>query len=250
MSNSLKRVFALALVVSLLAALMVSCSGTPIAKGKLREQARWLEGLTAESVVKVDIKCTAYSVAPGTINSCYYTQDKDVIAKIIEIYQNMEIKMDTPDKVNDLVGGSSRSITFTFTDGHTEELYFLHGYYKSGMFVYDIVCGDDKDYYNDCEQYLRFSNYSNEDDVYSCADEPAIIGKATGIETWEFIYINAPENVDPQKDALFYIEASFGRIYFFDETRFCVAQSEETTYYELTNGQTVSDFVILNTVNQ
>ena len=249
MSNIVKRVLALGIMIFMLAALMVSCSGPPIAKGKLREQARWLEGLTAESVVKVDIKCTAYSVAPGTTNSCYYTQDKDVIAKIIEIYQNMEIKMDTPDKVNDLVGGSSRSITFTFTDGHTEELYFLHGYYKSGMFVYDIVYGDNDDYYNDCERYWRFADYSNESDIYSCAEEPAIIGKATDIENWEFVFNDALDNADPEAEAMFYIDASFGKIYFFNETSFCVTKMGETKYYELTNGQKISDYVVLNTEN-
>ena len=249
MSNIVKRVLALGIMIFLLAALMVSCSGAPIAKGKLREQARWLEGLTAESVVKVDIKCTAYSVAPGTTNSCYYTQDKDVIAKIIEIYQNMEIKMDMPDKVNDLVGGSSRSITFTFTDGHTEELYFLHGYYKSGMFVYDIVYGDNEDYYNDCERYWRFTDYSSEAEVYSCLDESAIIGKATDIENWEFVFNDALDNADPEADAMFYIDASFGKIYFFDETSFCVVHTGETKYYELTNGQKISDYVVLNTEN-
>ena len=253
MTRIVKRIFVFVLMTCLLSAMTVSCTVLDkIAdlsfKGNLPEKADWLQGLSADSVVKIDIKDSSYSVEPGSTDHCYYTENKEVIEKIIEVYHNLRIKRDTSGRHNEVIGGDSRMVTFTFADGHTEELYFHNGYYIQGLLVFDIVFGNKvHNYFNECERYSRFVTLSNEANVYTNTDEPQLVGKAENIELWEFVDIDPVEETDSPEKAMSYVDSSFGKIYVLSDTGFCVEKLGELSYYELTNGQTFGDFITFTT---
>lgn len=78
MKNTVTKMIAILLMLTILSASMISCStggmlGEIFSKD-LSKQATWLDGLSADDVTRIDIKEKSSSIAPGRLDGCYYTE--------------------------------------------------------------------------------------------------------------------------------------------------------------------------------
>ena len=247
MINTVKRMVALLLVLSIIFVSMGSCSvfdrgADKIFSKKLSREAKWLKGLSADDVVSVDIKDRSGSRGPGSLNVCCYTEDKEVIEKIIADYQNLKITNKSGGfQIKN--GGWIYYVIFTMSDGSVEKLYFNSGYYCQGSESFKVVSQNNMiDYYEMCDHYYYFECFSTEADVYANTDNPVIVGKAEKINFWAFSYIELAE-IDSDVDADYYVDSEFGKIYILGESQFCYERQGKIECYELKNGHTFSDFI-------
>ena len=243
MNKTVKKLIAFVLIVCAFATSMSSCSGLPFAP-KLSSKVSWLKNANADTVVKVLIDENAYGMAPGSIFSSYYSEDKEVIEKIITYFCNIRVSRDYSGRVYQIDGGSGRTVTVTFADRGTKSLLFKHGYFIDGNKVYKTYTSENiRDYYSEFNRYFRFNTYKNTGSVYTNTEDAICVGEAEKIGSWHFIYLSEMDDEDDYLQATHYIEVSFGKIYILSETRFCVKFYNEIEYYELIDGQSFIGFI-------
>ena len=204
---------------------------SPAAPLLLTDLVTWLGKLRPENVLKIQKVSTNSGVAPGTLMHHRYTTDREAIARILGIYQNIQLE-----KSNENIlppGGSTITIRFVLHDG---TVHALHSY--SGMFiknnVHYVMHGDTSFIVDEITgTALSFVTYAESCEVYELTNPESAIGHFNGIKDLTFI----PYTGDiPDTDPVFRLDTDFCDLFVLTERLFYIDVRDTRIYYNLTEG--------------
>ena len=215
-----------------------------ITEGKLPDKATWLKSASADTIARIDIRREYYGVAPGSLVSCYYSENKDAIEEFIAYLSTLDIERVSSDILNGMNGGGGKNIVFTFSDGTRKTIKIRHGYYCEGSDIFNISSSNTSTFENASEQYLRFMVSKNSANVYTNTDEPTLVGQLNNLASLNFRKITIDgTTID---NATHYIDTDFREIYILSETTFCYMELNKIHCYELIDGQSFYELITEN----
>ncbi len=194
----------------------------------------WLSSLSTDAISEIKTVQRNPSVyLEHFYKYIYRTIDRDVIADVLQRYQNMMLEPIHVDSVP-LEGGGLLSVEFVLTDGSTHTVDFEAGCYKQNENVYYEVSENLS--FDRFERLLGLNVWAETHTAYT--KDGTAIAELTELSALEFDYYGWNESYTRDMYT-HYIETEIGRLYIVSETVFFFVTFDEwiaPECYELKNG--------------
>lgn len=193
----------------------------------------WLATLDGESVKEIKTTQQSVGVPPGALKDIRRTEDKEVIADLIELYKCATMTPITREEA-EIDGGSAFTVEFILTDGTTKALSFNNGNYA----YYGVTHHDSPLYYFNLDSiptleatekvsaYHSFVTYIDTGTVYAGDTQ---IGEIS-VGALEFRALN--EKIGLPDREMYVVTTEFGKLIFQTEDIFYV-EGAAGVYYRL-----------------
>ena len=201
----------------------------------LRNQSgcEWMNEISADDVVSVKITKAAVGVAPGNFSDIFESTSTAAARRIFEqLYWVDTTPIDRT--LGQVSGGSATTFQFTLKDGTERTISFNNGNYEDISRNYFRLAGIPG--FNDTNEYVSYYGFATKGEcvVYridgSC--ENPEVGK-TLLRYIEFAPLTDDISLDADEPE-YYIECSFGRLYFIKDCYFYI-NGDRDHYYQLVN---------------
>ena len=203
----------------------------------------WLEDTDPSEIVKVEEIHTYYGIAPETKMMSYYSEDAEVISAYMKWLADATLSPKII--VENMGGGGSTEMVFTFKDGSTKEISIKQGLYHSFLFLFEVK-SEAFLKRESMNTFYRFNASRDEYSAYKCGDDSQPIKTVeTGAGELRFIYLKDAEA--PETEPTHYLDTSFGKVYIYSDSLCYIDAGEEDVYqnngyYEL-YGAKFSDLI-------
>ena len=230
----MKKTLILCLIFCLLLPCFVSCGmmGQPLVEFDITLLNSWLSEIDASQVARVERIVDYGSIDPNAIEESKYSTDPDEINEFIEWCKNTKFYPTIPIST---FGGLTTKYVFTFADGSVKEINASSPFYilrHPSNFTIEMDC------------FYRFNASDASYSIYTAGDSPMLVKSVEkGASKLSFIRY---DGLTPTTEATHYIQASFGKVYFYSDTLCYIEPTYDSGnvagYYELYK-TTLSDLI-------
>ena len=186
----------------------------------------WLEDTDSSEIVKIEEIHTYYGIAPETKTMSYYSEDAEVICAYMKWLADATLSPKII--VENMGGGGSTEMVFTFKDGSTKEISIKQGLYHSFLLLFEVK-SEAFLKRESMNTFYRFNVSRDEYSVYKCGDDSQPIKTVeTGAGELRFIYLKDIEA--PETEPTHYLDTSFGKVYIYSDSLCYIDAGEDDIY--------------------